>query len=159
MVPNRLTGLVEASWAEDNIIVSTTRACKGACLIIIRVAISHRTPILEKLGVSCRATVPRITTIFIGPENSAWIVATTGSSELIRALSDYVGAALDATGAPIGSRIKSHGHIKSINQRYIEEVHVVELVKCEFGQGVRGCTIGLALEAATTISGLTRPVP
>ena len=121
-------------WAEDNCIVCTTRASKGAGLIILRVTVRSRTPILKKFRVSRRSTDPGITTVIIGLEYGAWVIAAAGSSssELFRTLSDDVGVACYTTATAIGCRVEFRGNIKSIDQGYVEEVEVVKLVKSEF---------------------------
>ena len=119
-------------WAEDNCIVCTTRASKGAGLIILRVTVRSRTPILKKFRVSRRSTAPGITTVIIGLEYGAWVIAAAGSSELVRTLSDDVGVACYTTATAIGCRVEFRGNIKSIDQGYVEEVEVVKLLKSEF---------------------------
>ena len=74
------------SRAEHNLIISTTFACKCACLIILRVTVSIWATILEKLGIICRSTTPRIATIFIGFEYGTKVVTPSLSFQLSWAL-------------------------------------------------------------------------
>ena len=142
-------------WAEDDFIIGTARACKGAGLIILRVAISIRAFTLEIPRVARSVTAPGRAAILIRLENGAWVVATVGGLQHGGALSVDVGVTCYATAATIGCRTKFHRNIKSIDQGYVEEVEVVELVKSEFGQGVGWCTVALASEDAVAVSGHT----
>ena len=144
-------------WAEDDFIIGTARACKGAGLIILRVAISIRAFTLEIPRVARSVTAPGRAAILIRLENGAWVVATVGGLQRGGALSVDVGVTCYATAATIGCRTKFHRNIKSIDQGYVEEVEVVDLVKCIFSQGVRRCTAALALEDAAAVSGQTPP--
>ena len=63
------------SWAEDNLVVSSSRTCKCTGWVILRVTISIRAPTLKKPREVCRATSSRIATILISLEHSARVVA------------------------------------------------------------------------------------
>jgi len=85
------------SRTKDNLIVSSTVACEGARLIIFGITVSIGAPILEESGKSSCRTASRIATVFIGFEDSAWVVATTVSLQLRGTLSVDVSIACYAT--------------------------------------------------------------
>ncbi|KAF5460711.1 hypothetical protein F2P56_020561, partial [Juglans regia] len=114
--------------AEGNLVVSPTIACKCAGLVIFRVTVSIGTTFLKKSGIVCGFAASRIATILIGLEYSAWIVASTGSSQLIGALPVDICSTSYPTGAPIRGGTKFYGNIKPIHKRDIKEIQIVKLI-------------------------------
>lgn len=136
--------LETASRAEHNPVISSTGTSEGACLVIFRITISVRAPLLEKPREICGGTAARVAAVLISLEDGARIVAPSCGPELIRALSIDISCAPDST-AVAGHWTEVHGNIKPINKRYVKEIHVVELVQGIFSQCVRGLPEGLAL--------------
>lgn len=143
-----------ASGAEYNLVVCPSRASKCAGSVILRVTVNIRAPILEKLGETCRSAVAWIATVLVGLEHGARPVTSSRNLQFIRALAKNVSSALDHAVAWGRDRAKFHGNIESVNVGHVNEIHVIELLQRVLGQGVRCCTVALALEESVTVTGL-----
>jgi hypothetical protein len=123
-IPEKRSG----SRAEHDLIASPTGARKCACVIILRVTVSILAPILEKFGISCRSTTPRIATKVIGVENDTRVITPARSFQLNGALPIDISGTSYSSGAPIRRGTKIHRNIKPINKRHVKEIQVIKLV-------------------------------
>lgn len=145
------------SRAEHDPVVSPTGARKRARLVVLRITVSIRAPILEKSRVACWAAASGIAAILIGPEDRAWVVASTGSPQLARALAIDIGGASDPPCASVGGLAELHRDVEPIHKGNVKEVQSGKLVQRIFGQGVWRLAIGCAAEDAAAIPGLAPP--
>lgn len=125
-IPNFILNI--ASWAEDNPIVGPCRASKQACRIILRIAVSIRAPVLEKLGEIRRSTVARIAAVLIRLKSRTRSITPSRNLQLFRTLSHDIRRAFDHTVALARSCAELHRNVKSFYVGDIDEILVLILV-------------------------------
>lgn len=121
----------------------------------MRIAISIWAISLEELGVSSRATASLTigATILVGLEHCARVVAATGRLQLRRALAVNVSRAPDPAACTSGGA-EVHRDVESVDERYVQEVHVVGLVQGELGQSVGRASPALAVQEPVAVTSL-----
>ena len=95
--------------------------------------------------------------ILVGLEDRTRVVAPSWSSQLGGALSVDVSGALARATAAAGGGAEVHGDVEAVDERDVEEIHVVELVQGVLGQGVGRLAVAAALEDPAAVTRLAPP--
>lgn len=130
-----------ASAAEDDFIVSASRASEGAGRVVFCIAVRLRAFLLEETRViRGRAIFQKrsSTAILRRIESNAGALASVGHLQFCGALGIYVAAA-DTFCALTVRRYDRHWQVESIDERDVIEVQVLELIHGDFRQS-RGDT-------------------